>query len=161
MYTTVKNGIDGIALPPLGPSNYDAIRTNAVAGIDINIEEAWRLCQQAENRKRPVTVAVLDTGIDTSHPDLKDAIWVNEDEIPGDGIDNDGNGYIDDVNGWNFISNNNRIYVGDEDSRHPSRRYRPLLPQRPTAGARIADSGYVRNHGLKALGGEDSRAPAS
>ena len=52
--------------------------------------------------KRTVTVAIIDTGIDTTHSDLKDSIWVNEDEIPGDGIDNDGNGYVDDVNGWNF-----------------------------------------------------------
>ena len=91
-----ENGVDGIALPPLGPSNYDAIQTDAVAGIYINIKEAWQLYEQ-ESNKRPVTVAVIDTGIDTSHKDLKDAIWVNEDEIPGDSIDNDGNGYVDDV----------------------------------------------------------------
>ena len=151
-----ENGIDGIALPPLGPSNYDAIRTNAVAGIDINIEEAWQLYQQAEN-KRPVTVAVIDTGIDTSHPDLKDAIWVNEDEIPGDGIDNDGNGYIDDVNGWNFISNNNQIYVGDEDS-HGTHGAGTIAASKANGGiAGIADSGYVKIMVLKALGGEDGK----
>ena len=70
---------------------------------------------ETEN-KRTVTVAIIDTGIDTTHSDLKDSIWVNEDEIPGDGIDNDGNGYVDDVNGWNFVSNSNEICTGEEDS---------------------------------------------
>lgn len=54
-----------------------------------------------------VTVAVLDSGIDMDHPDLKDNIWSNNGEIPGDGIDNDGNGYVDDVNGWDFVEDDN------------------------------------------------------
>ncbi|MEO0770757.1 MAG: S8 family peptidase [Cyanobacteria bacterium J06649_4] len=49
-----------------------------------------------------VTVAVIDSGVDIDHADLRDSIWVNEGEIAGDGIDNDGNGYVDDIHGWNF-----------------------------------------------------------
>ncbi len=52
---------------------------------------------------RTVIVAVVDSGIDIDHEDLKSIIWTNEDEIPGNGIDDDHNGYIDDVHGWNFI----------------------------------------------------------
>jgi subtilisin family serine protease len=52
---------------------------------------------------RKVIVAVIDSGIDIDHEDLKDIMWVNEDEISGNGIDDDKNGYVDDVNGWNFI----------------------------------------------------------
>jgi cell wall-associated protease len=52
---------------------------------------------------KTVIVAVIDTGVDTDHEDLKGVIWVNEDEIPNNGIDDDKNGYVDDVNGWNFI----------------------------------------------------------
>ncbi|MCU0369593.1 MAG: S8 family peptidase [Cyclobacteriaceae bacterium] len=52
---------------------------------------------------RPVIVAVIDSGIDIDHEDLKSVIWVNEKEIPGNGTDDDKNGYIDDVFGWNFI----------------------------------------------------------
>ncbi len=50
-----------------------------------------------------VTVAVVDSGIDIEHEDLKDVVWVNEDEIPGNNIDDDKNGYVDDVYGWNFL----------------------------------------------------------
>lgn len=54
---------------------------------------------------QPVIVAVLDDGVDIGHRDLKGKIWVNENEIPGNGIDDDNNGYIDDVHGWNFLGN--------------------------------------------------------
>lgn len=50
-----------------------------------------------------VVVAVIDSGVDTDHEDLADAMWVNADEIPGNGIDDDNNGYVDDIHGWNFI----------------------------------------------------------
>jgi cell wall-associated protease len=52
---------------------------------------------------RTVIVAVVDSGVDIEHEDLKSVIWINEDEIPGNKIDDDKNGFIDDVNGWNFI----------------------------------------------------------
>ena len=52
---------------------------------------------------RKVVVAILDSGIDIDHPDLKDNIWVNPGEIPGNKKDDDGNGYVDDIHGWNFI----------------------------------------------------------
>ncbi len=56
---------------------------------------------------RTVIVAVVDSGVDIDHEDLKSIIWINEDEVPGNGIDDDKNGYIDDVNGWNFIGGKN------------------------------------------------------
>lgn len=56
---------------------------------------------------RTVIVAVIDSGVDIDHEDLKNVIWKNEDEIPGNGIDDDKNGYIDDVYGWNFIGGKN------------------------------------------------------
>ncbi|MBW2937290.1 S8 family peptidase [Aureisphaera sp. CAU 1614] len=52
-----------------------------------------------------VLVAVIDSGIDVEHEDLKDVIWVNDDEIAGNGIDDDKNGYVDDIHGWNFLGN--------------------------------------------------------
>lgn len=58
-------------------------------------------------KSEEVIVAIMDSGIDTTHSDLRSQLWVNEDEIPGNGIDDDGNGYVDDVHGWNFIGGPN------------------------------------------------------
>ncbi|MEM7456966.1 MAG: S8 family serine peptidase [Planctomycetota bacterium] len=54
-----------------------------------------------------IIIAVTDDGIDTAHPDLAANIWTNTGEIPGNGIDDDGNGYVDDINGWDFLYDNN------------------------------------------------------
>lgn len=59
----------------------------------------------AGKKSAPVIVAVIDSGVDIEHEDLKGRIWINEDEIPDNGIDDDKNGYVDDVNGWNYLGN--------------------------------------------------------
>jgi len=61
-----------------------------------------------------VVVAVIDSGVDIEHEDLADNVWVNVDEIPNNGIDDDKNGYIDDVNGWNFLGNADGTNVNGE-----------------------------------------------
>ncbi|MEY3271041.1 MAG: hypothetical protein RIS89_1146, partial [Bacteroidota bacterium] len=65
--------------------------------------KAYEMLNAAGKKSTTVIVAVIDSGVETDHPDLKDVIWVNEDEIPNNGIDDDKNGYIDDVNGWSFL----------------------------------------------------------
>ncbi|MCB0470904.1 MAG: peptidase S8, partial [Flavobacteriaceae bacterium] len=56
-----------------------------------------------DKKGKTVIVAVIDSGIDIDHEDLNDVVWTNEDEIPNNGIDDDKNGYIDDIHGWNFL----------------------------------------------------------
>ncbi len=76
----------------------------------VNVDKAWKYLE--ENGKdaggdSSVIVAVIDTGVDYNHIDLKQNIWINKLETPGNGIDDDDNGYVDDVYGWNFVGNNN------------------------------------------------------
>lgn len=67
-----------------------------------NLDEAHALLD-GRTPAREVIVAVIDGGVDTSHEDLDDVLWVNPGEVAGNGVDDDGNGYVDDVHGWNFI----------------------------------------------------------
>lgn len=76
-------------------------------------------------KSKTVIVAVIDSGIDTLHEDLKPILWTNPGEIPGNGIDDDKNGYIDDVHGWNFIGGKNGANV-KEDSYEAARVYYAL-----------------------------------
>ncbi|MEO7992176.1 MAG: S8 family peptidase [Chryseolinea sp.] len=76
---------------------------------------------------RTVLVAVIDSGIDIEHEDLKDIIWVNADEIPNNGIDDDKNGYVDDIHGWNFIGGKNGNVA--EDTYEVTREYARLKPK--------------------------------
>lgn len=143
----------GIPAPVSGPDAYYQATITSVKGIDINILPAWELYDQdTTSERRNVTVAVIDTGININHPDLKDSIWTNEGEIPGDGIDNDGNGYVDDVHGWNFFNNTNQIYVGKEDD-HGTHGAGTIAGSRGKDGiAGIADNKYVKVMPVKVLG---------
>jgi len=77
------------------------LEANHVYGISLN--KAYDFLASKNKKPQPVIVAVLDSGIDTAHEDLKKVLWRNPKEIPGNGIDDDKNGYIDDIYGWNFL----------------------------------------------------------
>lgn len=86
----------------------------------ISLNEAYKYLKANHIKSTPVIVAVLDSGVDTTHEDLKGILWHNPKEIPGNGIDDDHNGYVDDVYGWNFLGNKNGENLkkaGDERSR--------------------------------------------
>lgn len=78
------------------------MQTDTVPGMSVN--KAYSEIIKGRIGKT-VVVAVIDSGIDIEHEDLDGVIWTNEDEIPGNGIDDDKNGYIDDIHGWNFMGN--------------------------------------------------------
>ena len=84
-------------------------------GADIQAQEAWALAATT-GLQRPAVIGIMETGVDITHPDLADQLWVNpgEDGLDANGvskrhngIDDDANGYVDDVHGWNFANNNN------------------------------------------------------
>ena len=84
--------------------NGGSIFTPGVAGEDINIAKAWDITQGATGEKT-IVIAVIDTGVDYTHPDLKSQIEANSAELTGKaGVDDDGNGYIDDVYGYDFAN---------------------------------------------------------
>jgi len=94
-------------------------QTDKVRGIGTEKAYAELL---ANKKSTTVIVAIIDSGIDIEHEDLKDKIWVNPGEIAGNGIDDDKNGYIDDINGWDFIGNANGEMV-DHDNLELTRQY--------------------------------------
>lgn len=93
---------------------------NGVHGV--STEKAYEFLRSNNKKSTKVIVAVIDSGIDTEHEDLADIMWVNEDEIPGNGIDDDNNGYIDDIHGWNFIGGKDGENV-DKDTYELTREY--------------------------------------
>ena len=88
----------------------------------ISLEKAYSELLANKTPKKKIIVAVIDSGIDTVHEDLKPIMWTNKKEIPGNGKDDDNNGYVDDVHGWNFIGGKDGSNVG-KDSYEAARVY--------------------------------------
>ena len=87
---------------------------------DILALDSWKEVLADKKNKKPIVVAVIDTGIYKKHPCFKNQLWINTDEIPNNGIDDDKNGFIDDVHGWNFVDNNNKILDSHGHGTHVS-----------------------------------------
>lgn len=97
--------------------------SNRVYGT--STERAYKELIKLNPPKKKIIVAVIDSGIDTVHEDLRPVLWVNKKEIPSNGIDDDKNGYKDDVHGWNFIGGKDGRNVG-KDSYEGARIYYQL-----------------------------------
>ena len=99
---------------PLFPQQYSLLNTGqeeGEAGADIDAAAAWDISTGGSS----ALVAIIDSGIDLDHPDLAANLWTNPDEIPGNLVDDDGNGLVDDVHGWDFLNQDNDP---DDDDGH-------------------------------------------
>ena len=92
-----------------------SIATSVKKGADINVVDTWAELTCGDPS---IIVAVVDEGVKYTHPDLKDNMWVNTGEVAGNGVDDDGNGYIDDIYGYNFVDNGVITWDKDGDSGH-------------------------------------------
>ena len=110
------------------PKNWHLLDAATTGYNGISLQKAYDLAKAKKLKSKKVIVAVIDSGIDTTHEDLKTILWVNPKEIPGNKIDDDKNGYIDDVNGWNFLGGADGRNV-KENSLEATRIYYQLKPK--------------------------------
>ena len=91
------------------PANWPTMDPKKDKVYGVGSEEAYKTLATSTSKKmiKTTIVAVIDSGVDPNHEDLKDVIWKNEGEIPENGMDDDKNGYVDDVNGWSFLGGKN------------------------------------------------------
>ena len=87
---------------------------SGTAGSDIKVTDVW----SRSTGSRDVVVAVVDEGVNWAHPDLKNNMWVNTKEVANNGIDDDKDGFIDDVRGWDFVNGDNTVYDATDGDRH-------------------------------------------
>ena len=107
------------------PENWFNLDPEEDSILGVSTERAYREILKNKESKN-VIVAVIDSGVDVEHEDLDGSIWTNEDEIAGNGIDDDGNGYIDDIHGWNFLGNPDGENI-ESDSYELTREYARLM----------------------------------
>ena len=111
------------------------LKSDTVPGVSLH--RAYK--ELVKPKSKTVIVAVIDSGIDIDHADLKDNIWVNSNEIPNNGKDDDFNGYVDDVNGWNFLG----------DAKHEQLEYVRLVASGETDNPRYLEAEELLNNELE------------
>lgn len=148
------------------PKGWHMLDKASTGFYGISVDKAYDFVKTKKLKSKPVIVAVIDSGIDTTHEDLKSILWRNAKEIPGNGIDDDKNGYVDDVYGWNFLGGRDGRNV-EQDSYEAARVYHNLKakfkdktidPSALSKEDRFEYEMWARSE--KDVAGEDSKASA-
>lgn len=137
MFFDTKDTVD--YLRTIGNTSYVAY---AVENFDTNWENGYAYFKTIP-AARDAIIAVIDTGVDVNHFELKESIWINHDEIPNNGIDDDNNGYIDDYNGYNFHHKNGNVFVDPKIDVHGTHAAGIMVAKHDNAG--IKGIAYDRN----------------
>jgi subtilisin family serine protease len=149
-----QQGFPGMDAPKPDNPEIPAVVTSSGSGQDPEFSKQWGMVDNnvkdgwAKAQGDGIIVAVIDTGVDYEHEDLVQNLWRNSKEIAGNNIDDDGNGYIDDVIGWDFVSNDNKPYDLKTD-------IMTMLTSggNPGHGTHCAGNVAARNNNGKGIGG--------
>lgn len=133
----------------------DELGVHSTQGIDVNTVKAW----DKYMGKKEVVIAIIDTGIDFSHEDLRGVMWTNPGETTGDGIDNDSNGFVDDIYGWNFYDNSCDTYNSQSDEDDHGTHVAGIIAalQNNIGIAGVASNTNIKIMTLKILGSSNNR----
>jgi subtilisin family serine protease len=121
--------------------------SGGVADVDVDAPEAWTVTEGNSE----VVVAVIDTGVSQTHIDLKSRLWENPREIPGNNLDDDNNGFIDDVRGWDFIGNDN---IPSDANKHGTHVAGTIAAERNNGRGIVGVAPGVRILSLRVLGAD-------
>ncbi len=103
-----------VPAPSRAPRDWYHLDRVPRSGPGLDTRAAYQSILQGRSPQDTVQVAIIDSGIDLDHEDLGEKAWTNDDEVPGNDVDDDGNGYVDDVHGWNFIGGANGKNVNQD-----------------------------------------------
>ncbi|MGK7946560.1 MAG: S8 family serine peptidase, partial [Microcystaceae cyanobacterium] len=123
MNSIIENQKTNNSTLPTESFNDPLLSNGTLWGLEkIEAPQVWDDVYKAHSvyntQTKPVVVAVIDTGVDYTHKDLQDNMWTNPGEVPDDGVDNDGNDYIDDVYGWDFNGDDSDPMDGHSHGTH-------------------------------------------
>ena len=137
--TLATAGLTGLAQTAVKetPNGWHLMDQQKDGVYGIGAEKTYLTLLKDKKPKQVVVVAVIDSGIDTTHEDLRPILWKNAGEVPGNGIDDDKNGYVDDVYGWNFLGNKDGRNV-TKDSYEAARVYYRYKPKYGKPGIDMA-----------------------
>lgn len=125
IFTSAVMGLSSFGQKKDVPKGWHLMDVKDSGYYGISLDKAYSFVKSKNLKSTPVIVAVIDSGVDTLHEDLKSILWRNPKEIPGNGIDDDNNGYVDDVYGWNFLGGRDGRNV-EKDSYEAARVYHRL-----------------------------------